>query len=109
MFAESIVFHGLTYQCCLLLGVIRLLRSLPSSPRHYTLGLSAEDGGGLQASQPAQVMVNVVDPSQHPPEFTVSLYSFSVPEDADVDQTVGQVEATSQEPGEKSLCVCVLK
>jgi hypothetical protein len=56
--------------------------------------VSATDGGGITANLRANVSISLRDASQHPPEFTFSLYRFSVEEDASILTLVGVIEAT---------------
>ena len=80
-------------------GMIKLRQRLPSTPRLYILKVLATDGGGLTSAVQATVSISLLDPNQHPPEFSLSLYRFSVPEDADVFTPVGTVEATTENAG----------
>lgn len=75
-------------------GVISLTRVTNLSPSVYTLTVSATDGGGVSANTRANVSVSLRDASQHPPEFTTSLYRFSIDENASILSLVGVVEAS---------------
>ena len=76
-------------------GEIRLKNSLPSQPRHFTLMVRATDGGSLASLVDANVSISILDQSQNPPEFSLSLYKFSVQEDVLTRTLVGSVEATT--------------
>ncbi|XP_067948846.1 protocadherin Fat 4-like [Watersipora subatra] len=77
-------------------GVVSLTRSLPRSPRFYTIQVEARDGGGKLAR--ATVNLKVANPEERSPEFTQQTYSFTVAEDAEgsspsIGQEVGRVNA----------------
>ncbi|XP_055081161.1 protocadherin-23 [Periophthalmus magnuspinnatus] len=57
------------------------------------LSISAQDGGGLTSSAPAEVTVHVLSSSQAPAVFQRSHYTFSIPEDTPAGTSVGSVHA----------------
>ncbi|XP_047434431.1 protocadherin-23 [Mugil cephalus] len=57
------------------------------------LSVMARDGDGLTSVRPAQVTINVLRSAQAPAVFQRSRYTFTVPEDAPLETSVGTVEA----------------
>ena len=74
-------------------GVIRLTSSLGASVRSVELRVAAVDGGDMTSPINAFVSVTVVDSLTDLPQFTQTVYDFILPEDSDVDQSVGSVQA----------------
>ncbi|XP_069545867.1 protocadherin-23 [Brachyistius frenatus] len=58
-----------------------------------TLSVTAQDGDGLTSARPAGVTINVLRSAQAPAVFQRSRYTFTVPEDAPLETSVGTVEA----------------
>lgn len=69
-----------------------------SQPFHK-LNISASDGGGLRASQDAEVFITVIDSTQRPPIFEKTRYNYYVKEDAGRGTIIGTVTATSSDSG----------
>ncbi|XP_035681485.1 protein dachsous-like [Branchiostoma floridae] len=65
----------------------------------HNLVVSATDGGGLVSQVNANVAVSVIGTGEMPPVFSQARYSFSVPEDAARQHTVGTVMASHSDPG----------
>lgn len=78
-------------------GVLSVVRpsmlSGKAAQRKHRLNVSAADGGGLQAEQPAEVYISVIDAAQMSPMFGQQQYSCRVREDAAVGTKVGTVQA----------------
>lgn len=65
-----------------------------AAQRKHRLNVSAVDGGGLRAEQPAEVYISVIDATQMLlPVFGQQLYGYRVREDATVGTKVGTVQA----------------
>ncbi len=56
--------------------------------------VQASDLDGLQSESNAEVLISILDSTQHPPEFSMSFYRFEIPENANQNAVVGIVEAT---------------
>lgn len=57
------------------------------------LSISAQDGGGLTSSSPAEVTVHILTSGQAPAVFQRSRYTFSLTEDANPGTSVGAIHA----------------
>uniref|UniRef100_A0AAY4AB03 Cadherin domain-containing protein n=1 Tax=Denticeps clupeoides TaxID=299321 RepID=A0AAY4AB03_9TELE len=77
-------------------GAVTLSSSLSSlGSASVKFSISAKDGDGRAATQPADVTVNIFHSSHVPALFQKWCYSFSVPEDAPVGSAVGTVQAVT--------------
>uniref|UniRef100_A0A8C6UCV0 Protocadherin-16 n=1 Tax=Neogobius melanostomus TaxID=47308 RepID=A0A8C6UCV0_9GOBI len=75
-------------------GVLYLTSSLSHlGAASVNLFISAQDGGGLTSSLPAEVTVHIVSSGQAPAVFQRSRYTFSLSEDANPGTSVGAVHA----------------
>uniref|UniRef100_A0AAV2LKE3 Cadherin domain-containing protein n=1 Tax=Knipowitschia caucasica TaxID=637954 RepID=A0AAV2LKE3_KNICA len=75
-------------------GVLYLTSSLSHlGALSINLSISAQDGGGLSSSSPAEVSVHILSSNLAPAMFQRSHYSFSLPEDAAQGTSVGSVHA----------------
>lgn len=75
-------------------GVLYLTSSLSHlGAVSVKLSISAQDGGGLTSSSPAEVTVHVLSSGQAPAVFQRSRYTFSLAEDANPGTSVGAVHA----------------
>lgn len=75
-------------------GIISLVKSFPNETRLYTLFVQGTDGGGLVSDSPAKVNISIYSEVAHLPAFTLTMYNFTVSEDAPLNTLVGRVEAT---------------
>ncbi|XP_052077487.1 protein dachsous-like [Mytilus californianus] len=80
-------------------GKVTLINALPQTEKVYVLQISAIDGGGLSASQPATIYISVTGANSHPPVFDQATYRFSVEENVPSGTTVGSVSATVPSAG----------
>ncbi|VDH90723.1 protocadherin-16/23 [Mytilus galloprovincialis] len=80
-------------------GKVTLINALPQTEKRYILQISALDGGGLSASQPATINISVTGANSHPPVFNQATYRFSVEEIVPIGTTVGSVSATVPSAG----------
>ncbi|XP_013393116.1 protein dachsous [Lingula anatina] len=79
-------------------GIVTVQRSLGSRVGIFNLRVQAQDGGGLQSEQTANITVSVVDSQQAPPVFSRPLYSFRISEDVVPQTPVGTVQASNTNP-----------
>lgn len=69
-------------------------QSLPNGETLYKLVVTAHDGGGLEATQAAEVYISVTGPGYNPPVFSRAMYRFNIAESVPPDTYVGAVQAT---------------
>lgn len=81
-------------------GIITLAKPMDREMKAvYNLTVQAVDQGKPPKSTTAQLIVNVQDINDNPPEFTAKHYFASVAEESKVGQEVGRVLATSKDTG----------
>ena len=78
------------------------------SQSNFTLTVLAKDSGDPQKTSETTVVVNILGINEFTPDFKKKTYVFSVPEDADVGQVVGQVSASDQDKGVDGLVQFIL-
>jgi len=79
--------------------VITLVKFDREQRDRYDLTISCVDNGSPALTSTLSVRVNVVDRNDHPPTFTIGLYSLSIDENNAVGVSIGRVKATDQDVG----------
>lgn len=82
-------------------------RSFFDSVFSSRINISATDGGGLRATQDAEVFISVIDSAQSPPIFEHPRYTYGVREDVRRDTVIGSVKATVRDYGKYMPIICL--
>ncbi|XP_028397675.1 protocadherin Fat 4-like [Dendronephthya gigantea] len=78
------------------------------SRNNFTLTALAKDSGDPRKTSDTKVVVNILGMNEFTPYFKKKTYVFSVPEDADVGEIVGQVSAIDRDKGIDGLVQFIL-